>query len=97
MPRRCVRALKLHDTDTLSDTYWTLHSILYDKNFKVDANFDNIYSLTESELVYLYWELVYTKVLSPLIKMNVRVFKEYLIDEFMNRKYKRGRYSEKKA
>ncbi len=94
MPRRAVRALAVGDTDCLSENFWLLHSVLYDKDFEVDGNFEVIYSLTESELVYLYWELVHTRVHSKLIKMNVRVFKEYLVDEFMNRKYKRGRYSE---
>lgn len=97
MPRRAVRALRVGDSENLSSNYWKLRDILWDRNFKVDDYFDTIYSLEEHELVYLYWELVYTKSLSPLIKMNVRVFKDYLVDEFMNRKYKRGRYSEKSS
>lgn len=95
MPRRCVRALRIGDSDTLSDDYWALHKIFNDNYFKVDGNFEHIYALSEGELVFLYWELVHTRVSSPLVKMNIRVFKEYLIDEFMNRKYKRGRYREK--
>lgn len=96
MPRRCVRALQLGDSDNLSDDYWALHTILYDLKFKVDKNFKHIYALSESELVYLYWELVHSRITHPLIKMNVRVFREYLVDEFMNRKYKRGRYKDGK-
>lgn len=97
MPRRKMRALVVGDAECLSDNFWLLHSVLYDKDFNVDGNFDTIYKLTEGELVYLYWELVHTNVISKLIKMNVRVFKEYLVDEYMNRKYKRGRYSEKNS
>lgn len=97
MPRRKVRALRVGDSTNLSPAYWKLRDIIWDRNFKVDDNFEAIYSLEEHELVYLYWELVYTKELSPLIKMNIRIFKEYLVDEFMDRKYKRGRYSEKKT
>lgn len=94
MPRRVVRALRLGDSENLSDNYWTLHSVLNNRNFDIEKNVDVIYELLENELVFLYWELVHTRVYSPYVKKNIKIFKEYLIDEFMNRKYKRGRYKD---
>lgn len=90
MPRRVVRALRLEDGYELTDNYHRLRSILYDKNFEVNRS--DLYCLKEKELVYLYWELVHTRVYSPKVKENIKLYREYLIDEFMNRKYKRGRY-----
>ena len=92
MPRRVVRALRLGDSDNLSDTYWTIHNGIYDKKFDVTDIDELIIRLDESELVYLYWELVHSKMNANWVKLNSLYVREQLIDEFMNRKYKRGRY-----
>lgn len=92
MPRRCVRALKLGDSDNLSDNYWKLHNGVFDKRFDITDIEKFITALSESELVYLYWEMEYTKNKANWTKLNALYLKEQLLDEFMNRKYKRGRY-----
>lgn len=93
MPRRAVRALQLGDSDNLSENYWKLHNGLYDKRFDVTECSETVYSLREEELVYLYWELVYSKTpQAKWVKLNSLYLREMLTDEFMNRKYKRGRY-----
>lgn len=92
MPRRVVRALQLGDSDNLSDNYWTLRNGIYDKKFDVTDTEELITALSESELVYLYWELKYAKYTTNWAKLNAYFLREQLTDEFMNRKYKRGRY-----
>ena len=92
MPRRCVRALQLGDSDNLSENYLILKNGIYNKRFDVTESDETIWALQEPELVYLYWELVYSKPQAKWIKLNSVYLKELLTDEFMDRKYKRGRY-----
>lgn len=93
MPRVAVRALRLEDSAGLTENYNALREVLYKKNFDVLKCDKVIYRLNEGELVYLYWELVYTKVHAVNVKTNVYVMKQKLVKEFMDRRYKRGRYS----
>lgn len=92
MPRRVVRALRLGDSDNLSDSYWKLHNGITDKRFDVTKTEELINALNEPELVYLYWELAYSRAKTNWTKLNTMYLKEKLTDEFMNRKYKRGKY-----
>ena len=95
MPRVVVRALRLEDSAGLTENYNALREVLYKKNFDVLKCDKIIYQLKESELVYLYWELVHTKVSAVNVKTNVYVMKQKLLKNFMDRKYKRGRYGKK--
>lgn len=92
MPRRCMRALELGDSDNLSDNYWKLHNGVFDKRFDVMKTEELITALSESELVYLYHEMQYSDKRANWTKLNIWYLRERLLDEFMNRKYKRGRY-----
>ena len=93
--RKVVRALRVGDSDNLSDNYWALHEVLYERNFDVFAQDKVITALSENELVYLYWELVHTKIHAVFVRTNVRVLRWMLLNEFMDRKYKRGKYGKK--
>lgn len=92
MPRRCVRALQLGDSDNLSDNYWKLHNGIYDRKFDVTDTEELITALSESEVVYLYYEMKYISKKTNWTKLNALFLEQQLLDEFMNRKYKRGKY-----
>ena len=98
MPRRTVRQLRGGETEHLTQNYWAIKGITLSNDSTdedlYDAKCKYLPLFNEDELAYSYWEFVHLFTRSKQTKERVRLMREYILTEFMDRKYKRNAYKE---
>lgn len=92
MPVRKIPHLKGGETEKLTQVYWNIHAVVWNKKSTDEDVFlckqQYVSKLNDDELAYLYWEINYSNARN--CREALELMKQYLISEYMNRLKMKG-------